>query len=138
MIKPLYIKKDLDFKVKGLKNDVMINTDPIRLKEILFNLLSNAIKFTLDGEIELSIEETNEDFIFKIRDTGIGIARKDFNLIFKDFKRVNSPIVNSIPGSGLGLSLTKRIVNLHGGEISFFSILGKGTTFTFSIPKSEQ
>jgi len=137
MIKPLYTKKGLDFKVNGLKNDVMIYVDPIRLKEILFNLLSNAIKFTLDGEIGLIVEETNEDFIFKIRDTGIGIARKDFNLIFKDFKRVNSPIVNSIPGSGLGLSLTKRIINLHGGEINFFSILGKGTTFTFSIPKSE-
>ncbi len=134
-IKPLYSLKNLKFNIIGLDDKMMIYADPIRTKEILLNLLSNAIKFTLSGEINLIVEEKYDAFIFKVKDTGIGIARKDFDLIFKDFKRVNSPIINSIPGSGLGLSLTKRLINLHGGEISFFSILGKGTTFTFSIPK---
>lgn len=99
------------------------------------NLLTNAIKFTIAGEITLNIREEYDYWIIKVSDTGIGIARKDFDLIFKEFKRVDSPYVRSVPGTGLGLSLTKRLVNLHGGEISFFSVLGTGTTFTFSIPK---
>lgn len=135
-IKPLYTLKNLKFELIGLNEKMKIYADPIRLKEILLNLLSNAIKFSYSGQITLIVEEKYDNFIFKVKDTGIGIARKDFNLIFKDFKRINSPTVNSIPGSGLGLSLTKRLINLHGGEINFFSILGKGTTFTFSIPKS--
>jgi PAS domain S-box-containing protein len=134
-LKPLYSKKNLKFKIKGIKEEKFIFADPIRFKEILFNLLSNAIKFTIDGQVTLEIREYYNDWIFKVRDTGIGIASKDFPLIFKEFKRVNSTYVRSVPGTGLGLSLTKRLVELHGGEISFTSFLGSGTTFTFSISK---
>ena len=74
--------------------------------------------------------------MFKIKDTGIGIDQKDFNIIFKEFKRVDSDYVRSKPGTGLGLSLTKRLVNLHGGVLWFKSELGKGTTFTFTIPRN--
>jgi len=134
-LKPLYSNKDLKFKVKGLDEEIFIAADPIRFKEILFNLLSNAIKFTIDGKVTLLFKEDYYNWIFKVRDTGIGIANKDFPLIFKEFKRVESTYVQSTPGTGLGLSLTKRLIELHGGEISFFSVLGVGTTFTFNIPK---
>ena len=134
-LKPLYSKKDLKFKVKGLEEEVFIVADHIRFKEILLNLISNAIKFTIDGKITLLFKEDYYNWIFRVRDTGIGIANKDFPRIFKEFNRVESTYVRSTPGTGLGLSLTKRLVELHGGEISFFSVLGVGSTFTFNIPK---
>lgn len=134
-LKPLYSKKNLKFKVKGLDEEVFIAADPIRFKEILLNLVSNAIKFTIDGKITLLFKEDYYNWIFRVRDTGIGIANKDFPRIFKEFNRVESTYVRSTPGTGLGLSLTKRLVELHGGEISFFSVLGVGTTFTFNLPK---
>ena len=134
-LKPLYSKKDLKFKIKGLEEEKYIYSDPIRFREILLNLLSNAIKFTIEGKITLVVREKYNYWLFKVTDTGIGIARKDFPLIFKEFKRVDSTYVRSVPGTGLGLSLTKRLIELHEGEISFTSALGIGTTFTFSISK---
>ena len=134
-LKPLYSNKEIKFKVKGLDEEVFIAADPIRFKEILINLISNAIKFTIDGKITLLFKEDYYNWIFRVRDTGIGIANKDFSLIFKEFNRVESTYVQSTPGTGLGLSLTKRLIELHGGEITFFSVLGVGTTFTFNLPK---
>lgn len=134
-LKPLIGKKDIKVKTKGLEEEKFIYADPIRFKEILLNLLSNAIKFTIEGKITLTIKEKYNHWLFKINDTGIGIARKDFPLIFKEFKRVDSTFVRSVPGTGLGLSLTKRLIELHGGEISFTSMLGAGSTFTYSISK---
>ena len=134
-LKPLHKKKDLKVKIKGLEEERFIHADPIRFKEILLNLLSNAIKFTLDGKVILNVKENYNHWLFKVTDTGIGIAHNDFPIIFKEFKRVDSTYVRSVPGTGLGLSLTKRLIELHGGEISFNSTLGIGSTFTFSISK---
>lgn len=134
-IEPLYSKKGLEFNVFKADKDIIIRADAIRLKEILVNLLTNAIKFTQKGKITLKILENDTNWEFQVIDTGIGIAKKDFNLIFKDFKRVNSPFVQSTPGSGLGLSVAKRLAELHGGGMYFTSELEKGSTFTFSIPK---
>ena len=129
-------KKGLKFKLKGLDTQKEIYADPIKFKEIVYNLLSNAIKYTIKGKITFIIQEDKENWVFKIKDTGIGIALKNYDLVFKEFKRINTPYVKSIPGTGLGLSITKRLVNLHGGDISFTSKLGVGSTFTFIIPKS--
>ena len=134
-LKPLINKKEIKVKIKGLEEEKFIFADPIRFKEILLNLLSNSIKFTIEGKITLTVKEKYNHWLFKINDTGIGIARKDFPLIFKEFKRVDSTFVRSVPGTGLGLSLTKRLIELHGGEISFTSMLGAGSTFTYSISK---
>jgi len=134
-LKPLFNKKNLKLKIKGLEVEKMIYADPIRFKEILYNLLSNAIKFTIDGKVVLTVKESHNEWFIKVSDTGIGIDHKDFPLIFKEFKRVDSSYVRSVPGTGLGLSLTKRLVELHGGEISFTSVLGIGSTFYFSISK---
>jgi len=136
IIKHLCSKKKLKFQVEGLETEKEISADPIRFKEILFNLLSNAIKYTITGEITLIIQEKEDYWVFKVKDTGIGIAEKDFYLIFKEFKRIDSKYVQSTQGSGLGLPLTKKLVDLHKGEITFSSVLGKGTTFTVTIPKN--
>ncbi len=134
-LRPLYKKKGLKFKIKGLEAEKEIWADPIRFKEILLNLFSNAVKFTMRGGITFVVQDRYDQWLFKVRDSGIGIALKDSDLIFKEFKRVDSTYVRSVPGTGLGLSLTKRLINLHGGDISFISLLGAGATFTFSISK---
>ena len=135
-LKSLYDKKNLTFELIGLKENKFLNVDSIRFREILFNLLSNAIKFTLKGTITLKISEDEESWKFDVIDTGIGIAKENFDLIFLDFTRINDPYVNLTEGTGLGLSVTKRLVELHAGCISFTSELGKGSTFSFTIPKN--
>ena len=134
-IKPLYREKGLFFKIEGLNYNSTINVDIVRFKEILYNLFSNAFKFTIEGGVTLKIMEKNDFWEFELIDTGIGIAEKDYYLVFEEFKRIDSPIIDSIPGTGLGLPLTKRLIHLHGGELFFDSCLGKGSTFTFTLPK---
>lgn len=136
-VKPLYKDKKLKFKILGINHNQKVMADPIRFKEILYNLISNAIKYTIKGEITLKFSETKEYWNFEVKDTGIGIAEKHYPLLFRDFQRIDSGYVKSIPGTGLGLSLTKRLVNLHGGNIWFTSELGKGTIFTFTLPKNK-
>lgn len=128
-------EKKLNLIKKGFNNINRISADPIKLKQIIMNLLSNAIKYTLEGKIELKIREDNKNLLFIISDTGIGIDKKDYDLVFKEFRRGNSPFIKTRKGTGLGLPLTKRLVNLHGGKIWFKSSVGKGTKFFFTIPK---
>ncbi|MBD3197137.1 MAG: PAS domain S-box protein [Candidatus Lokiarchaeota archaeon] len=133
---PLLKKKSLNIKFKGINKYHRIIADPIKLKSILYNLISNAIKFTIKGLIHIKVEDMQEDWVFHIEDTGIGISEEEQEIVFKEFKRSHSEIVRKIPGTGLGLPLTKRLINLHGGEIWFHSEAGKGTTFSFTIPKN--
>ena len=136
VVKPLYSKKSLYFQVEGLNEPKSIYADLVRLKEIFYNLLSNAIKYTIKGGITLQIMEDNNRWKFNVIDTGIGIAKENYELIFKEYKRVESLYVSSTLGTGLGLTLAKKLVNLHGGEMYFTSKLGEGSTFTFTIPKN--
>lgn len=132
---PSYTKKKLKFELKGLDTEKEIYADPVRFKEILYNIIDNAIKFTIEGKITFIFKEDDEKWIFEIKDTGIGIAREDFDSVFQEFKRGSSNYVLCTEGTGLGLSVTKRLVNLHGGNITFTSKLGVGSTFTFTIHK---
>ena len=135
-LSPLYKKKNLVFKVLGLEKNKFLNADPIRFREILYNLLSNAFKYTLEGIVVLMIYDNAKEWRFDVIDTGIGISKEDFDKIFSDFTRINHPHVKVTEGTGLGLSLAKRLVELHGGNIAFESEVGKGSTFYFTIPKS--
>jgi len=134
-IKPLYLVKNLDFSIEGLEQVQEIYADKTRFKEIMYNLLSNAIKYTPKGSIKLKIRDKVDHWWFYIIDTGIGIAKKDIPLIFQEFIRVESVETMGIQGAGLGLSLTKRLVELHGGDLFVKSEVGKGSTFLFTIPK---
>ena len=136
MLKPLYEKNNLKFEIPKFDKDKIIQVDRLRFKEILFNLLSNAVKYTKEGSVKLEFLELENHWKFDVIDTGIGIKEEDFDLIFNDFKRIRSVYVASIEGTGLGLSLTKRLIEFHGGNISFTSTFGKGSTFTFTIPKN--
>jgi PAS domain S-box-containing protein len=133
IFKPLSSKKNLDFQVNIDENIDEIRADKVRLSQILFNLLDNAIKFTPEGSVCLTIQQNDKFFLFTITDSGIGIAKEDHKLLFEGFKQIQMNRV--LTGSGLGLPLSKRLVNLHGGRLTFESSPGEGSSFTFTIPK---
>ncbi len=117
--------------------DLLIEADSRKLKQILFNLLSNAVKFTLDGGSVLVKTRTisgAREIEIAIEDTGIGIRPEDIPKLFKEFAQLGSVYDKQYEGTGLGLALTKRLVELHGGRIQVSSKFGKGSRFAFVIP----
>jgi len=112
--------------------------DPVKFKQMLYNLLSNAIKFTPEkGVITVSTKpfRKGQDFIeVRVVDTGIGIAPEDYSKIFVEFKQLDSSYSRKYEGTGLGLALTKRLVEMHGGTIGFESKVGAGSSFYFTLP----
>ncbi len=116
-----------------------INADPRKLKQILFNLLSNAVKFTpAGGAVILTARTENRaagpGVVFAVTDTGIGISVADQPKLFREFTQVDGSLSRRHEGTGLGLALTKRLVELHGGEITVHSATGEGSTFTVWLP----
>ena len=106
-----------------------------KMERIILNILSNAIKFSNDGDkIEIFIKEVNDMIEIKISDSGIGIPKDKIGCIFDRFKQVDNHHVRKGEGSGIGLYLVKSLVDMHNGDISVESELGKGTTFTINIP----
>lgn len=143
-LKGLVNKKKINVEIQ-LADDVnQITADIVKFKQILYNLLSNAIKFTPNnGLITISARSIKEqdlllpdvEFIeFCVKDTGIGIAPEDEEKVFAEFMQIDSSYSKKHEGTGLGLALTKRLVELHSGKIWFESVLHKGTSFYFTIP----
>ena len=115
-----------------------LNGDPHRLNQILNNLISNAIKFTPKGEINLEIKAIHQEnkevhLLFCVADTGIGIAKEKLQTIFETFSQAETETSRKFGGSGLGLSITKKLIELQNGTIDVSSMPGEGTTFTFNI-----
>ncbi len=135
IVNHLFIKKGIKLNFIGIEENTHIKADPLRFKQVLYNLIDNAIKFTEQGQISLRCEVKDSLWEFQIQDTGIGIAENDYDIVFKEFGRIENDKRKPVSGSGIGLALTKRLIELHGGEIWFESEVGKGTTFFFSIPK---
>lgn len=108
--------------------------DKRRLKQILVNLLSNAVKFTDSGSITLKIEQSSDRIYFCVLDTGIGIALADRESIFQPFHQVDSGLNRKYEGTGLGLALSRKLAQLHNGDITLHSKLGCGSRFTLDLP----
>jgi PAS domain S-box-containing protein len=134
-------------KEKAVKHNIFLSTEigddvgPIKaderkIKQIVFNLLSNASKFTPDGgKIGIRAKRAGEMMEVSIWDTGVGINKKDQGKLFEEFQQIENPYTNKVEGTGLGLALVKKFVQLHGGEIRVESEgKDKGTTFTFTVP----
>jgi signal transduction histidine kinase len=138
------------FKEKALKGgiclnmhlapqaDVDIEADQGKLKHILFNLLSNAVKFTpAGGSVDLSVEKDGYVYEFTVADTGIGIRGEDIPKLFRAFTQLESAYTKEYEGSGLGLAMTRKLVELHGGRIWVDSTFGVGSRFHFTIPRTQ-
>src|SRR5205085_8518736 len=99
----------------------------------------NAVKFTPEGgTVTIAAEHIDGDYIFSVTDTGIGIASEDHDRIFEEFRQVGTDYDRKAEGTGLGLTLTRKLVELHGGRIRVESALGQGSTFTFNLPIVER
>ena len=110
--------------------------DERKIKQVLLNLLSNAVKFTPEGgRIGIKARQADGSVEISVSDTGIGIAPEDQPKIFEEFRQVGADYAHKVEGTGLGLTLAKKFVELHGGKIWVESEVGKGSTFTFSLPQ---
>jgi CheY-like chemotaxis protein/anti-sigma regulatory factor (Ser/Thr protein kinase) len=113
----------------------IVQGDERKLKQVILNLLSNAVKFTLDGgSVTIEARRVGDEVQVSVRDTGIGIAEQEQQRIFEAFQRGGRATRTNTEGTGLGLTLSKRIVDLHGGRLWMESELGVGSTFSFAIP----
>jgi signal transduction histidine kinase len=108
--------------------------DERRLTQVLLNLAGNAIKFTDTGEVSIEARAVDGAFLVSVSDTGPGISEADQQKIFEEFQQADSSSTRSKGGSGLGLSISRRIVELHGGRLWVESALGEGSTFHFTVP----
>jgi PAS domain S-box-containing protein len=154
-IEPLASEKSIGLTTAVEEGLGLLTADPARFKQILYNLLTNAVKFTPEGgEVRVTVRRAGRlpaDYPptplppagpepapyleVAVSDSGIGIAPKDQERIFEDFQQVDSSLARLHQGTGLGLSLTRKLVELHGGRIRVESELGKGSTFRFVVPE---
>lgn len=124
-----------DFEVDIPSDLVSIEADKDRLGQVIENLISNAVKFSPQGgKITVSLEQADEKVKVSVADAGMGIAKKDLPHIFERFYRVDNTSTRGIEGPGLGLAIAKYIIESHGGKIEVESKVGKGSTFSFTLP----
>ncbi len=128
--------KGLTVDVAPAKNIPLVWADQDRAMQVIVNLLSNAIKYTPDGSIKVHVEhESRSGFVsISVKDTGLGMTHEQMSHLFQKFYRIATPDTTNIQGTGLGLYITKTIVEKMGGKIKVSSTAGKGSTFTFTLP----
>lgn len=133
MMEPLARQRGLDFQVRTGEGPLFAETDPDKVRQILFNLLDNAVKFTDVGGVRLVLWGEGERCVLEVSDTGIGIGPEDLEQVFEPFWRV-APDPARGPGIGLGLSLARRLAWMLGGDVSVESEPGEGSVFRAGIP----
>jgi signal transduction histidine kinase len=112
-----------------------MTADERKLKQVILNLTANAMKFTPDGgKVGLIAEKRDSRLVVSISDTGIGMAQEDIAKLFQPFKQLDTTLTKKYEGTGLGLHLCKKFIELHGGSISVRSEQGKGSVFSFDVP----
>jgi len=135
IVLPLAEKKNLQLHCR-IGDDVSgMLGDQRRMEQIIINLLSNAVKFTDNGEIILRCNTEKDSITLSVEDKGIGIKPENINIIFDAFRQVDSGIARTQEGTGLGLNITKKLVEMMGGSIHVESESGKGSIFTIILPK---
>jgi len=136
IVRDIVNRKHLDLQTVVSEDLPNVHADQVKFKQIMYNLLSNAVKFTPDrGAVTIDVSLDNDEFLISVTDTGIGIEQEDQETIFDEFKQVDSSRTRLYEGTGLGLALTKRLVELHGGRIWVESEgTGMGSKFSFTLP----
>ena len=138
IINALALKKNIELTLT-CPQDAIIEADRVKIKQIFYNLLSNAVKFTPEGgKVTTQLKVTSTTLQVNVIDTGIGIAEEDQMKLFAPFTQIDTSKSRRFGGTGLGLALTQRLIELHGGEIRVTSEEGKGSTFFFSIPTNQK
>jgi len=135
LTKPLISKKNIGLQMELPSEDIRVYADRKKFKQIMYNLLSNAAKFTPDkGTITIIANQEKDKLKVAVSDTGIGIPESEQATIFEPFQQVKSSKSSEHKGTGLGLSLVRELVEMHGGQVRLKSEVGKGSTFSFTIP----
>lgn len=129
-------KMDIDFKLNIQDEVLLINSDVFRVKQILMNLVRNALKFTEEGFIHISFKELEDTIEVEVKDSGIGISKEKLEQIFDIFEQGETGYNRKFGGAGLGLSISKKLAIILGGELNVTSISGEGSSFVLSLPKS--
>jgi diguanylate cyclase (GGDEF)-like protein len=146
-IRPLAEKRDITLASKEAKEALFIRADRGKFKQVLLNLLSNAVKFNVEkGRVIVDWDITEEPLgnaverflVMSVTDTGMGVREEDVEKLFKEFEQLDPTTVKEHGGTGLGLALTKKLVNMHGGHIWVESETGKGCTFTVKFPQGAE
>ncbi|MCK7501572.1 MAG: ATP-binding protein [Comamonadaceae bacterium] len=135
MFKPILTNPDVALVFEEPRAVPPLYGDDRKLGQILRNFISNALKFTTAGEVRVMATRLADDRIrFSVADTGIGIAPEHHHAIFQDFAQIDSPVQKRLRGTGLGLSLSRRLAELLGGSVEVESELGRGSTFSVTLP----
>jgi signal transduction histidine kinase len=133
-VEALAAEKKLELKSRIPPDLSIARGDEQRIAQVLLNLLGNAIKFTDEGEVRVAVTDSDETFLVSVTDTGPGLSEADQEIIFGEFQQADDSNTREKGGSGLGLSISKKIVEMHGGRIWVESDVGKGSTFRFTLP----
>jgi signal transduction histidine kinase len=133
-VEPLATARRLALKVTVSPDLPVGKGDEQRLTQVLTNLVGNAIKFTEVGEVGVQVTSENGTFVVAVSDTGTGIAEADQEKVFEEFQQADSSSTRKKGGTGLGLTIAKKIIELHGGRIWVESSVGKGSIFSFTLP----
>ncbi len=134
LIEPLARAKKIDFTIKLPNEHISARTDGGKVRQILLNLLANAVKFSNTGAIQLEMAQRPDQINLIVRDTGIGIPHTELDNIFEPFRQVGSVYTDKSPGTGLGLSVSRQLARLLGGDITVESVVGEGSVFTVRLP----
>jgi len=131
---PMALQRNIEINMDG-DDDIYLNADKNEMEIILNNLVSNALKYNREnGKVYISLKKKDTNVYITIEDTGIGMSKEDTELLFQDFVRIKNTQTQSVPGSGLGLSITKKMVEMYKGKIDVESTPNVGSTFTVKIP----
>lgn len=130
-------KKGLELRWSGYPGPLEISGDRLRLLQVMVNLLHNAIKYTQTGWVSVELEATDFSCVIRVRDTGIGMSEEEQQKLFQKFYRTRGGLASSESGTGLGLTITRGLVEAHGGQVIVESVPGKGTVFSVSLPLGE-
>lgn len=132
---PLAQEKSLDL-ILDLSHSVSdVVVDKTRIRQVLWNMMGNAIKFTQEGSITLHMTMQENNLLVSVKDTGIGIKPEHINIVFEQFRQVDGSLERAAGGTGLGMPISKKLIDLHGGEIWVESVYQQGSTFYFTVPR---
>ena len=137
-LNPYAIQKDVEINLHAQKN-IIFNADPNDMEIVLNNLISNAVKYNKNGgKVDIYLQKNEQELVIKVSDTGIGMSKEETSDLFNEFVRIKNEKTRNITGSGLGLSIVKRVIDLYQGDIQIDSKPDQGSTFTTTLPMSGQ